>query len=110
MRHQASADDQHLLLPAREGTGQLIEPLPKDREMAQDPGAIALQAMHVPTDVRSHKQILLDRQLLEDRAALLDMRDPKSNDLLGVKAVQTGPHEFYGPFGGLVFQEAADRL
>jgi hypothetical protein len=65
-----AADREHLLLAAREIPGELLPALAQAREVAEDELGVDLDALPAGERVACGDQVLLDRQVAEDVAAL----------------------------------------
>ena len=74
-REARAGEREHLLLAARQRSGLLVAPLREPRQLARDLVEVLRDGLAVAAEVRAHLQVLPDRQLAEDAAALGNVRD-----------------------------------
>src|SRR5215475_1237564 len=94
--HERAPDREHLLLTAAERPRQLGPPLGQDGEARVHALEGALYSPLVRARVGAHVQVLEDRQLREELAALGDVRDAQAHDRLRGQPVDPSPPEADG--------------
>ena len=86
--HQRAADRDHLLLAARQGAGELLEPLLDAREEREDAGQIFVELGSAAPRIGAHLEIFVDRHAREKAARLEHRRDAAAHPLGGADALQ----------------------
>ena len=81
LRHERSAHGEHLLLAARERTGDLLAALFETREALVDVRNARFNG-GVRLGVSAHFKVILDRHLQKDVAAFRDLRKTVLDDLV----------------------------
>jgi hypothetical protein len=87
---------QHLLFAAREGTGPLRSSLPQDREQLEDPLEAVCPLPPRVRHVAAQIQVLANRQVGKDSAALRHVSDAQFRDTIGRPSSQTTPSQCAG--------------
>lgn len=82
MCHERTAHCKHLLFAARQGTGQLAGTLLKARETGVDHFQRVCDLLLVLTGVRTHLEVLVNRQTGEHAAAFGHVGHAQANDLV----------------------------
>src|SRR6266542_714659 len=100
-RHERAADREHLLLAAGEVAGEPLAALSQAREVVEHHLPVALEARPVVPGEPTHRDVLVDRQVLEDAAALHHLEDAVADDLLGRELVEPHAVELDGAVGDL---------
>ncbi len=100
LRHERTADRDHLLLAARKRAGELAAALEKARKQRVDPlAAFRVMAARLREE-GADAQILLDRQLGEEPPVLGNMGDAGLDDAMRRQACERAPLEGKLPRGG----------
>ena len=79
VRHERTADREHLLLAAREGAGHLTDALGEPREEGEDALEVGGDS-RVASEIGAHHQVLANREAVEDAATLGHVRHAPRDD------------------------------
>ena len=88
LRHQRAADRHHLLLAARQGAGELAQPLLDAREQREDAFEILVKFGSARAGVSAHFEVFVDRHAREQPPRFEHRGDAAAHPLGGADTAQ----------------------